>query len=440
MLTTGTCTITADQPGDTNYTAAASTSRSFAVTAAPQAQSITFPQPADTREDLGPVALTATASSGLSVSYTSTTSSVCAVSGSSVTLLTTGTCTIAAHQAGNGSYSAAADVTRSFTVTAAPVALLTQSITFAQPADTQQDHGPITLSATATSGLTITTTSSTPTVCTVSGSTVTLLATGTCTISADQAGDTTYSPAATVSRSFQITAAPGAPAQTQTQTTVTVPPSPTPAPVPAAPPVVTTPAPAAPTPPALTIPTAVLAHTTAGKPGSTVLAGISATATVALAPSPPIPGVAGVTIVGSRVDVTPTNTFSGTVTIPIVVRDGDQTVETTVSIAVRPAPATHVVAIPVSAAATRVAWQASASAQGYVVEIDGRVVCRTSGRTAGSRHSSAPARTWSSPRSDMPGTRSVLSAGTVSARRPVLLAVVQFASGSAALDRVATRI
>jgi len=38
------------------------------------------------------------------------------------------------------------------------------------------------------------------------------------------------------------------------------------------------------------------------------------------------------------------------------------------------------------------------------------------------------------------GTRSVLSAGTVSARRPVLLSVVHFASGSAALDRVATRI
>jgi outer membrane protein OmpA-like peptidoglycan-associated protein len=38
------------------------------------------------------------------------------------------------------------------------------------------------------------------------------------------------------------------------------------------------------------------------------------------------------------------------------------------------------------------------------------------------------------------GTRSMLSAATVSARRPVLLAIVHFASGSAALDHVATRI
>ncbi|MEP6813026.1 MAG: hypothetical protein ABI990_08560, partial [Actinomycetota bacterium] len=211
LLTTGTCTIIAAQPGGVNYAAAAPVSRSFAVTAAPQAQSITFPQPSDTREDQGPVALTATASSGLGISYTSSTSSVCAVSGSSVTLLTTGTCTVTANQPGNGSYSAAPAVSRSFTVTAAPVALLSQSITFAQPTDTREDQGPVSVTGSATSGLALGYTSSTASVCTVSGSTVTLLATGTCTITAGQAGDATYSPAVSVSRSFQVTAAPGAP-------------------------------------------------------------------------------------------------------------------------------------------------------------------------------------------------------------------------------------
>lgn len=58
----------------------------------------------------------ATASSGLAVTYTSTTPIVCSVSGTTVTGLTIGTCVIAANQAGNASYGAAAQVTQNITV------------------------------------------------------------------------------------------------------------------------------------------------------------------------------------------------------------------------------------------------------------------------------------------------------------------------------------
>jgi len=57
-----------------------------------------------------------TATSGLLVSYSSTTLSVCSVSGTTVTGVAEGTCTIAANQAGNASYGAASQVTRSITV------------------------------------------------------------------------------------------------------------------------------------------------------------------------------------------------------------------------------------------------------------------------------------------------------------------------------------
>ena len=66
-----------------------------------------------------PLTLTATASSGLAVSYTSSPTSVCTVSGSTATFLAAGTCSITASQAGNGSYAAATPVTQSFSVTAA---------------------------------------------------------------------------------------------------------------------------------------------------------------------------------------------------------------------------------------------------------------------------------------------------------------------------------
>ena len=60
--------------------------------------------------------LNATTSSGLAATYTSLTPSVCTVSGSTVTGVSAGTCTVVANQAGNASYAAAQPVTMSFTV------------------------------------------------------------------------------------------------------------------------------------------------------------------------------------------------------------------------------------------------------------------------------------------------------------------------------------
>src|SRR4029079_10729074 len=150
------------------------------VTAAPQSQTITFAQPADTRVDQGPDSLSASSSSGLAVAFTSNDTSVCTVSGASVTLVATGTCSVTASQTGNGTYAAALPVTRTFQVTAVPVGLQTQTITFAQPADTHVDHGPVALSASASSGLPVTFSSTTSSVCTVSGSSVTLVSAGAC--------------------------------------------------------------------------------------------------------------------------------------------------------------------------------------------------------------------------------------------------------------------
>ncbi len=90
----------------------------------PTAQTIDFTAISETALSAGTVSLAATATSGLSVSFASTTESVCTVSGSTATLVTAGTCSITASQAGGVSggvtYSAAADVIRSFEVTAAP--------------------------------------------------------------------------------------------------------------------------------------------------------------------------------------------------------------------------------------------------------------------------------------------------------------------------------
>ena len=78
-------------------------------------QTIDFPALPDTAP-IGTVSLHATASSGLPVSYSSTTPTICTVSGSVVTPTAAGTCTIQATQSGNADYNPAAPVSRSFTV------------------------------------------------------------------------------------------------------------------------------------------------------------------------------------------------------------------------------------------------------------------------------------------------------------------------------------
>jgi hypothetical protein len=143
-------------------------------------------------------ALTATATSGLSVSFTSDTPSVCTVSGTTVMLHVVGTCTVRATQAGNATYGAASDVTQSFAVTT-----LTQTITFA-PLSGRPIGETFELTATATSGLAVSFGSETPSVCTVTGTTVTLTAVGNCTIRASQSGDATYAAAPDVIQSFAV--------------------------------------------------------------------------------------------------------------------------------------------------------------------------------------------------------------------------------------------
>ncbi len=71
----------------------------------------------------GTVTATATASSGLTVSFSVASSSICTLSGSAgpsvtVTAVAAGTCEVRANQAGDDSYNAATQVPRSFTVTA----------------------------------------------------------------------------------------------------------------------------------------------------------------------------------------------------------------------------------------------------------------------------------------------------------------------------------
>ncbi|MFZ1529157.1 MAG: YDG domain-containing protein, partial [Ferruginibacter sp.] len=116
----GTTVITASQAGNTNYSAAADVFQTLTVNQANQ--TITFAAlPTKTTADV-PFNLTGTASSGLTVSYSSSNPAVADVVGNLVTIYTTGTTIITASQAGNANYLPATNVARTLNVTAPLIA------------------------------------------------------------------------------------------------------------------------------------------------------------------------------------------------------------------------------------------------------------------------------------------------------------------------------
>ena len=172
MVGAGTCS-TASQAGNDDYNAATDVTQTFGIAKADQ--TINFTDPSDTTfAPAGTVSLTASATSGLNVSFASNSTGVCTVSGSTVAMVGAGTCSITATQAGSDNYNAATDVTQTFGVAKAD-----QSIDFTDPSDTTfAQAGTVDLTATASSGLDVSFASNSTGVCTVSGSTVTMVGAG----------------------------------------------------------------------------------------------------------------------------------------------------------------------------------------------------------------------------------------------------------------------
>ena len=196
-LAGGSHSITAVYAGDGSF--AGSTSAALTQVVGAAAQSITFGALGNKTFGDAPFGVSATASSGLPVSFSSQTPAVCTVAGSTVSLVSGGQCTVRASQAGDANWAAATPVDQSFTVAAAA-----QSITFGALGNKTYGDAPFGVSATATSALPVSFSSQTPAVCTVAGSTVSIVGAGQCTVRASQAGNANWAPATPVDQTFTV--------------------------------------------------------------------------------------------------------------------------------------------------------------------------------------------------------------------------------------------
>ena len=191
----GSCSITASQGGNGNYDPAGDVTQSFAIHKADQ--TITFDQPADHTYGDANFGVSPSASSKLAVSLVLAPGGACTLTGTTVHIVTAGSCSLTASQVGDSNYNAAGDVTRTFAVHKA-----NQTITFAAIPDKTWGDADFSIAPTAGSGLAVTVASTGN--CHLVGFTVQITGAGSCSITASQAGDGNYNAAPDVTQSFAI--------------------------------------------------------------------------------------------------------------------------------------------------------------------------------------------------------------------------------------------
>lgn len=117
IVAAGTCTITADQPGDVAWNPAPQVSQSLAIAQADQ--SLTFPAQTEPSRwfhaastfAIAPLATSAEPNSSAPIVYGSLVPGVCTVNGTTVTMVTAGSCVLSADQAGDDNFTAAPQAT-----------------------------------------------------------------------------------------------------------------------------------------------------------------------------------------------------------------------------------------------------------------------------------------------------------------------------------------
>ena len=193
--TEGVVTVNVTQSGTINYNSA---TENVTFNVVDPNQTITFNTLTDMTFGDADFELTATASSGLPVSFTSSNASVATINGNVVTIVGAGSTTITASQIGNELFNAAPDIQQSFTVNKAQ-----QTIIF-NPIDAQIfETGSVSLSATASSGLVVEF-EVVDGPATLNGNVVSFDGLGMVTLQAIQSGNNNYEAATNVEQVFDV--------------------------------------------------------------------------------------------------------------------------------------------------------------------------------------------------------------------------------------------
>jgi hypothetical protein len=194
----GVCTITMDR----NHDVVAIFNTGSTVVQNPQ--NINFVPPSVQLKVGGSAAFSVSATSGLPVTIVVTTPSICSVSGNTIYGNTVGDCMMQLYQNGDSNWLAAPTLTTGLPVVSGTVLRMSQVINYSAPSSIVVG-GVGNLTFNSSSGLPVTAT--TNSTCNLSGSVLHGISAGVCSIQLNQAGDSNYYPASTVTATVSIISA-----------------------------------------------------------------------------------------------------------------------------------------------------------------------------------------------------------------------------------------
>ena len=205
FVSPGTCTIDANQSGNSFWEAAPQVEQSFQVSKALQQISFRTPPPSHVVLGKGPFPVAAISSSGLPVELSSATPSTCSFERAEVNIIAAGTCTIDANQSGNDYYQAARQVQDSFTI-----AKRSQVVGFlsSAPSSVMAGSTPYLVTAQASSGLPVSFSAGGAGVCEANSGMIDFIGAGTCVIEAAQEGNAEFAAALGAQQSITVVALP----------------------------------------------------------------------------------------------------------------------------------------------------------------------------------------------------------------------------------------
>jgi len=197
LIGVGSTTITVSQPGNSNFESATAVSQLLQVNKV--SQSINFSSIAEKAIGQSDFVLTASATSGLSITYTSSNPSVATISGNTVHIAGSGITYITATQGGNIYYLPATSIQQALIVKNSA-----QSISFGNLPDKTYGDADFTISATSSSGLPVYFISDNTLAATISGNTIHIIGAGSANIIALQDGNSNFAAATPLSQLLKI--------------------------------------------------------------------------------------------------------------------------------------------------------------------------------------------------------------------------------------------
>ena len=171
--------------------------------------------------------------------------------------------------------------------------------------------------------------------------------------------------------------------------------------------------------------------------GPIVFNGISSNANIFVEPNSAknIPGYAALKVDGNKIEIIPSQTFSGKMTVPVTISENGATITVNIPIVVNPKPVDNAKAYPVNKNESKISWEPSPNAVSYSVSLNGKSICESSTNSCSIPKLLGPNSVLEIVSQGNDGTFSIQQIPAYSPSKPIPVLNINFDSGASKLNK-----